>query len=652
MIKKFSDRSIRTKLVLILSLTAIIALFIESSVLFYSSTKAVRENEIANLQQLANISSFSISASVEFGDKDTASNILSSLTFHPSIMAALIYEPDNKVFIKYFHTSISPEKEEKLILDSLNTVLAYKKTKQLKEKKLSFWERFDILVPIEEFDILSPIKNESKINIATLHIIANTQTIKQKVKREGYSLLMVITVTLLIIFIVATFLQKIFSNPIYALLSIMKKVPENRDYSLSKELHRNDEYGALFKGFATMMDELKTIEKELIIEKDKANQANQTKSNFLANMSHEIRTPMSAIIGLSELALKKDPAPKFHDYLFKINNSATDLLGIINDILDFSKIEAGMLDIESKDFHLSSDVIDSVLNLSNNRALEKNITLYCKISPNVPQFLVGDSLRLKQVLINLISNAIKFTEQGEVIVTIKKGSSTDKTVELIFNVQDSGIGITPEQIKKLFKPFTQADTSTTRQFGGTGLGLAICKQLTALMGGNISVKSDLGIGSTFTFTVNLGFQDEQSPIIVKAQEAIIQKTEKINILENTYMLLAEDNKINQLVATEFLKTAGIKVDIANNGKEAVTKALDPENHYDAILMDVQMPEMDGIEATGIIRQQLKNIPIIAMTAYAMDEEKQKFIDAGMNTHVPKPIDSKLLYDTLEHWLKG
>ncbi len=638
--KKISNVSIRAKLVFILSLTSIIALFIMSSVLFYTNIDNAKEDEIANIKQLAEISSINIAASISFNDEETANKMLAALNINSHIMAALIYDQNNELFAQYFHEEISLSKQSKLVINSSSLVLNYDVI-LLNNEFVFSWEKFDILVPIN---------NDDEI-VGILHIIANTDGFREKLENLGASLALAISVSLVIIFLIAYPFQKMFSNPIYELLSIMKKVPANRNYNLAQEMQRNDEYGMLFDGFNTMMQEFKHIEKELIIEKDKANQANQIKSDFLANMSHEIRTPMNAILGLSELALNFTFDKKLHSYLSKINNSATDLLGIINDILDFSKIEAGMLEIENNSFHLFNDVIDTVIKLSENSVAEKNITLCCIIDPEIPQFLMGDALRLKQVLINLISNAIKFTEQGYINVNIQINKFTDKNIELIFEVQDSGIGINPEQLNKLFKPFTQADTSTTRKFGGTGLGLAICKQLTNLMGGDISVTSDFGIGSTFTFTVLLGVQSKQTNIEIKPKKINSSKSNSINILKDKLILLVEDNIVNQMIATEFLKLVGIKVNIANNGKEAVEMAFNSAINYDAILMDIQMPEMDGIEATKIIRDRIKDIPIIAMTAYAMDEEKQKFIDAGMNIHIPKPINSKLLYKTLEDWVK-
>jgi signal transduction histidine kinase/ActR/RegA family two-component response regulator len=383
--------------------------------------------------------------------------------------------------------------------------------------------------------------------------------------------------------------------------------------------------------------------------KEMAEAASQAKSTFLANMSHELRTPMNAIIGMSNMVLRHTEDPTIRDQLGKIENASHHLLAIINDVLDISKIEADRLTLEETNFVLG-EVFENIKSLMGHKATDKNLQLRVDLPPELVRLcLKGDPLRLGQILLNLTGNAFKFTEAGAITLRASTIEEGPDDVQLRFEVRDTGIGISADDQLRLFTAFEQADGSMTRKYGGTGLGLAISKRLAKLMGGDIGVDSQPGVGSTFWFVVRLKKSDDGSmPDRIVASDSA--ETRLKARFAGARILLAEDEPINQEVSCALLEDAGLRVDLAENGTVALALARD--NTYQLILMDIQMPVMNGIDATRAIRAlpAYATTPILAMTANAFDEDRETCIEAGMNEHIGKPVNPEKLFETLLKWL--
>jgi PAS domain S-box-containing protein len=396
------------------------------------------------------------------------------------------------------------------------------------------------------------------------------------------------------------------------------------------------------------------ITKELEAEQEhlarlQAEAANRAKSAFLANMSHEIRTPMNAILGFAHLLESELLEPRQKDMLEKIQTSAKHLLGLINDVLDLSKIEAEHMKLEQRQLHVN-EIIGNVCSMIGAPIAEKGLEFVREIDPEIRKLtVVGDPVRLQQILINHLSNAVKFTETGTITLRARILDSGEKTVQLRFEIEDTGVGIRQEDLSRLFRPFEQADSSTTRSFGGTGLGLVISQHFAHLMGGHTGVKSTLGKGSTFWFTVRL-LRKEEYALEPSAPHHTVAPASAPQPRRNARVLLAEDNPINQQVARQLLERVHLQVDTADDGSEALRKA--EAVQYDLILMDLQMPVMDGLEATRRIRalEKGRDIPVVALTANAFVEDRIRCEKAGMDDYLAKPVDPEKFYATLAYWL--
>ncbi len=402
------------------------------------------------------------------------------------------------------------------------------------------------------------------------------------------------------------------------------------------------EHEDLYIAYCNDLRETKSMLKEIELSKEAAEQSAQAKSDFLANMSHEIRTPMNGILGLLRILSGTKLDKEQQGYMQKALFSTHELLRIINDILDFSKIEAGKLEMENTTFTIH-DICSELESLFGHTLREKGLSYEMEEGSHATTPILGDPLRLKQVLLNLINNAIKFTSQGQISLHISSTLQENKSIQYLFKVSDTGIGLSQGQIQNLFSAFTQADTSVTRKYGGTGLGLAICKNIVTLLKGRIWVESTPDQGSTFFFTAN--FEQSQDQNFARSASTLTQNYKA----QGEHILLVEDNQINQIIAEELLQSVGYTVDIANNGQEAIHML--QKTKYDMVLMDIQMPIMDGLTAVKTLRQmpQFATLPIVAMSAHAMIGDKEKSLQHGMNDHITKPISPDILFSTMRHW---